>query len=76
MKAFNDIGLKVARVGIVFVVSPETSVGLQIVYKDANKIPNKAQRFAQALIDAGFNVTGSVMDTLGDDQFIFIVGRQ
>jgi hypothetical protein len=75
MTIFNDIGIKVPRVGLVFIISAEAS-GLQVAFRDSAKVPEKAERFAKAMIESGFPVIGTQMDTLGEDQFILIVGLQ
>jgi hypothetical protein len=75
MAVFNGIGITVPRVGLVFIISNEAT-GLQIAYKDSTKIPEKAEIFAKAMIDSGFTVSGTVMDTLGEDKFVLIVGLQ
>ena len=75
MNAFNHIGIKVERVGLVFATSDE-SAPLQVVMKNFNHIPDNAQRFAKAMQDAGFKVAGGQMDELRDEQFILVVARQ
>jgi hypothetical protein len=72
MTTFDGLGIHVDRVGFVIATSA-ANPPLQVVVKDISKVPPKAERFAEAMIEAGFPVKGGVFDTLGEDQFALIV---
>jgi hypothetical protein len=78
MDIFNSIGISVPRIGLVFATSASLNNGaavpLQVAVKDNKKaIPPAAEKFAEALVVAGFSVEGGSLDNLGDDQFALIV---
>jgi hypothetical protein len=75
MAFFNDMGMHVDRVGFVYPTSAESSP-LQVAIKDFAKIPPKADRFVQAMLEARFQVTGAILDTLPEDQFVLVVAPQ
>jgi hypothetical protein len=72
---FNDLGMHVDRVGFLIAISPE-SAPLQVAIKDLKKVPPKAERFARAVSEAGFQVTGALFEAIGDDQFVLIISSQ
>jgi hypothetical protein len=72
---FNDLGIKVDRVGLIIPTSV-MSAGIQIVVKDLNKVPDKANKFYQAMIVAGFRPVGGLLDVLGDDEFQLVIASK
>jgi hypothetical protein len=78
MSAFNNLGIEVARVGLIIPTSLGTgkNSGLQIVVKDLKKVPDKANRFYQAMLLAGFEPEGGTLDTLGDDDFELVISTK
>jgi hypothetical protein len=72
---FNSMGMHVDRVGFVIATNPDAAP-LQIVIKNSNKVPPKAERFAKAMVEAKFQIVGGVFDAVGDDEFALIVGPQ
>jgi hypothetical protein len=75
MNFFNDvIGIKVARVGLLFRTSAR-SAPIQVVVKDPTHPPAKAVLFLQSLSNAGFHVQSGILETLGDDEFILVFSK-
>ncbi len=74
LQEFNSVGILVPRVEFLIATSAQQAA-LQVVVKNVSKIPPKAELFAETMKAAGFQVVGGKMDTLGDDQFMFVVGE-
>jgi hypothetical protein len=75
MGFFNDLGMHVDRIGFIYPTSADTAP-LQVAIKDMKKVPPKADRFAQAMVEARLPVIGAILDTLPEDQFVLVVAVQ
>lgn len=73
MDTFNGIGIKVERVGFI-IPTGAGSLGLGVIVRDLNHPPPDAERFAEAMVAAGFQVKGGVDAGLAPDKFYFVVG--
>jgi hypothetical protein len=72
---FNRIGIHVSRIGMLFATSPASpGPDIFILVKDSNHVPDRAELFAKTLVASGIQVQGGRLDTLGDDNFVLMVG--
>ncbi|HEU5047053.1 MAG TPA: hypothetical protein VFT64_04335 [Rickettsiales bacterium] len=75
MEMFNTIGIKVDRVGFIIPTSVE-SYGVMIAVHDLKAVPPLANTLAESLQNCGIDVKGSIMTTLGNNDFQLVIGTK
>jgi hypothetical protein len=72
---FRHEGFKVAGPRLIFVQSANSG-GLMVVVRDVYHPPPSAEMFAERLAEAHMNFRVGNMETLGADDFMFVVGSR
>jgi hypothetical protein len=70
---FNQIGIKVPHIYIVFPTSAEEEGGMGVFVKDIHNWPPLADTFLTAMREAGFPVKPGILETAADGDFQFVI---